>query len=403
MNINKLQPIFTTLQKHNITPIIVGGWVRDMLLGIESKDIDIELYNVNNFAKLEEILQKFGSCNIVGKQFGVLKLTFQNLELDFSLPRTESKIGIGHKGFSVTTYKQISFKEAALRRDFTINAMGYNPLTKELLDPFGGKKDLENKTIQIVNKKTFVEDPLRVLRGVGFCVRLKFKASTEFIHIAQTMVQQNMLQELPKERIFEELKKVFLKANNFTTLLPLARAITLKHFFHSFKCEKLQYKKLLYALKNANKLNKEQFSIFLALLLHQCSKKKREIFFNQISNQTKLLLHVEKLLQHKPKQNYTTYELYTLAQEVILEELFLLFTLTDAKNKTLYKEFAKQAKQLGILKKKLPPIIEGKDLLKLGLKPSKEFKIILEKCYEAQKKGVIHTKEEGVEFVKSFV
>jgi len=134
--------------------------------------------------------------------------------------------------------------------------------------------------------------------------------------------------------------------------------------------------------------------------LHQCSKKEREIFFTQISNQTKLLLHIEKLLQHKPQQSYTTYELYTLAQKVILEELFLLFTLIDAKNKQHYKELAKKAKQLGILKEKLPTLIEGKDLLKLGLKPSKEFKTILEKCYEVQKKGVIHTKEEGLEFVK---
>ena len=176
----KLQAIFNKLILHSIKPIIVGGFIRDALLNTQSKDIDIELYNLNSFEELEKILTPFGTINSVGKSFGVYKLSFEDLEIDFSLPRTEQKISLGHKGFSVTTSSNIDFKTASKRRDFTINSMGYDVLEKKLLDPFFGMRDLKNKILECVDNKTFVEDPLRVLRAVQFSARFNFTLSKTF-------------------------------------------------------------------------------------------------------------------------------------------------------------------------------------------------------------------------------
>jgi len=155
----ELDAIFNKLATNQLKPVIVGGYVRDSLLQIQSKDIDIEVYGVNSFETLEKILYEFGSVNSVGKSFGVCKLSYKGYDLDFSLPREDNKTASGHKGFKIITKVNISYKDAAIRRDFTINSMGYDLINKTLLDPFNGLKDLKNKTLNAVNEDTFVEDP----------------------------------------------------------------------------------------------------------------------------------------------------------------------------------------------------------------------------------------------------
>ena len=130
----KLNIIFDKLLSNSIKPIIVGGFVRDFLLDLESKDIDIELYGINSFSKLEKILKEFGDVISVGKSFGVCKLKFNNLDLDFSLPRIDSKIDKGHKGFQIVIDSSLDFKTATSRRDFTINAIGYDVISKKILE-----------------------------------------------------------------------------------------------------------------------------------------------------------------------------------------------------------------------------------------------------------------------------
>ena len=166
-----LEPIITALQNSGASPILVGGFVRDSLLGFAIKDIDIEVYNIADFDAMMKILKPFGSINLVGKSFGILKLSYAGYELDFSLPRLEKKTGSGHKGFDVLLDPKLSFAEAAARRDFTINAIGFDLNSHTLLDPYNGQKDLNNKILSYVNKETFIEDPLRVLRAVQFCAR----------------------------------------------------------------------------------------------------------------------------------------------------------------------------------------------------------------------------------------
>ena len=143
---------------------LVGGWVRDALLGKPCRDYDVEVYDMAQDA-LVPILSKYGRTNLVGKAFGVIHLAMKGLSLDFSFPRTESKVGYGHRGFVVHTDEKLSFKEAALRRDFTINAMGMELPDLTLCDPYGGIDDLKAHILRHVGP-AFAEDSLRILRGV---------------------------------------------------------------------------------------------------------------------------------------------------------------------------------------------------------------------------------------------
>ena len=150
-------PIAEYLLAQGCYPVVVGGYLRDMLWEKASTDIDIEVYAVKNLETLQKMLEPFGSVNLVGKSFGIIKLTLGTYEIDFSLPRKESKKARGHRGFNVHLSGQMDFITAALRRDFTINAMGYDINSSLLLDPYGGQKDLTSHTLRCVNEKTFIE------------------------------------------------------------------------------------------------------------------------------------------------------------------------------------------------------------------------------------------------------
>jgi len=189
--------------------ILVGGTVRDYFLSKSiSKDVDIEVYHLSP-SKLENILSKFGKVSTVGKSFGVFKLSSAFGEYDFSLPRTENKIGKGHKGFQVIHDPNISFEKAASRRDFTLNAIGYNILTGAILDPFNGLQHLKEGLLHHIGP-SFSEDPLRVLRAMQFVGRFEFKIASQTIKLCKSLD----LSELPKERIFEEFKKLLLKSSS---------------------------------------------------------------------------------------------------------------------------------------------------------------------------------------------
>jgi tRNA nucleotidyltransferase (CCA-adding enzyme) len=211
---SKLDTIFDKLKSHGIRPIIVGGYIRDYLVDIESKDIDIELYGISSFTKLQNILKEFGSVNVVGKSFGVCKLYFEEYDLDFSFPRSDNKVKSGHRGFEITIDTTLDFKTATSRRDFTMNSVGYDVVERKILDPFGGLDDFKNKTLKALNLESFGEDPLRFLRAVQFATRFELKIENDLFSICKDMVTNGLLEELPKERIFEEIKKLLLYAKN---------------------------------------------------------------------------------------------------------------------------------------------------------------------------------------------
>ena len=185
----------------------VGGLVRDRLLGIENKDIDIEIHGIPA-EELKNILSGLGEVTVMGASFGIYGL--RHYEVDIALPRMENAIGRGHKDFEVITDPFIGPEKAAIRRDFTINAMMEDVLTGEILDFFGGREDLKNGVIRHVNAETFVEDPLRVLRAAQFASRFGFRIADETIFLSKTMD----LSTLSMERITGELEKALMKAGH---------------------------------------------------------------------------------------------------------------------------------------------------------------------------------------------
>lgn len=184
----------------------VGGFVRDRLLRIDNKDVDIEVHGVTP-EDLYAILEKVGEPLVYGKSFGVFALRGENI--DIAMPRKERAVGKGHRDFIVDVDPFIGTREAARRRDFTINALMEDVLTGEIVDHFGGQQDLENGIIRHIDPQTFVEDPLRVLRGAQFAARFGFAIAPETVELCRGID----LSALSKERVEEELKKALLKAD----------------------------------------------------------------------------------------------------------------------------------------------------------------------------------------------
>ncbi len=189
-------------------PVLVGGAVRDYQLGIIPKDFDIEAYGLK-VSELMEALEKKAKVFAVGKSFGVLKVRLHGMDIDISLPRRERKIGIGHRGFEVDYDHHMSFAEAASRRDFTINAIGFDLIANEFLDPWGGMSDLRAGIIRHVSD-AFDEDPLRLLRACQFAGRFGFIIAAETLIKCRSL--QGELSTLSKERIWEEFKKLLLRS-----------------------------------------------------------------------------------------------------------------------------------------------------------------------------------------------
>ncbi len=179
---------------------LVGGCVRDWKLGIQCTDFDIEVYGVDPDTLLAS-LSRWGRTDAVGRAFGVVKLTVPGHVFDFSLPRRDSKSGPGHRGFEITFDSSLDPREAASRRDFTINAMMFDPHRGELLDFFGGETDLRNRVLRHTSA-AFAEDPLRVLRGMQFAGRLDLTAAPETLELCRQIAATHS--ELAVERVREE-------------------------------------------------------------------------------------------------------------------------------------------------------------------------------------------------------
>ena len=182
---------------------LVGGAVRDLMLGIVPKDFDIEVFGIAEDELLQS-LSGLGKTEMVGKQFGVIKLWINNQEIDVALPRREIKTEPGHRGFDVTSDPGLSPETASLRRDFTINAMMFDPLTQELLDFHQGAEHLKAGTLKHVSK-AFAEDPLRVLRGMQLAARFKLQLDPETAELCRRLKDE--AETLPPSRIWIEWQK----------------------------------------------------------------------------------------------------------------------------------------------------------------------------------------------------
>jgi tRNA nucleotidyltransferase (CCA-adding enzyme) len=181
--------------------LIVGGWVRDRLMARYSKDIDIEVFGVPA-DRLRDLLERFGRVETVGESFQVYK----SGDIDVSLPRRESKSGHGHRGFDIAGDPAMELGEAVRRRDFTINAIAWDPLKEEYLDPCDGRGDIERGLLRVVDPATFGDDSLRVLRAIQFAARFEFTLD----ETTQALCRDIPLDDLPAERIWGEIHKLLL-------------------------------------------------------------------------------------------------------------------------------------------------------------------------------------------------
>ena len=269
MSLEFLKNLFA---KHTNRVYLVGGCVRDEILNRTPNEFDIEVYDISP-EKFDEIMQSIGAKG-VGKSFFVYK--WKNF--DISLPRTETKVSAGHRGFSVNLTQDE--KTASKRRDFTMNALMKNIYTGEMLDFWGGIKDIQNKTIRHIDDKTFIEDSLRVLRAMQFASRLKFKIAPETVKLCQNID----INDLSKERVFMEFEKMFkseylyygfyyfiklgiakkllnleFNKQEFFRLAKKFKKNPLESYFlyHLIHVKRLNYKKVAETLNLPNKLKRE--------------------------------------------------------------------------------------------------------------------------------------------------
>jgi tRNA nucleotidyltransferase (CCA-adding enzyme) len=192
------------LREAGFRALVAGGAVRDVLLGLPPKDIDIEVYGIG-YERLAHFLEQYGRVDLVGKSFGVIKFTAPDAETcDFTLPRRDSKTGRGHRDFLAEFDESITEKEAASRRDFTVNAMSFDPATGEVLDFFGGQADLRDRILRATSE-AFSEDPLRVLRGMQFVCRFDLALDPKTAEMSRAIAGE--YGPLPKERVAEEFMK----------------------------------------------------------------------------------------------------------------------------------------------------------------------------------------------------
>ncbi|MCO4773960.1 MAG: CCA tRNA nucleotidyltransferase [Deltaproteobacteria bacterium] len=202
--------------------LLVGGWVRDALLtrlgrGQPSKDLDVEVFGIE-LGALKELLSSLGSVDEVGASFAVLRV--RGIDVDFSLPRRDTKSGAGHRGFLVAADPSMSFADAARRRDFTINSISMDPLTGHVIDPTGGVADLKAGVLAATDRETFGEDPLRALRAVQMTARFALEPAPDL----PALMREQDLSELPAERLETELRKLLLRGVEPSRGLELLRS-----------------------------------------------------------------------------------------------------------------------------------------------------------------------------------
>jgi tRNA nucleotidyltransferase (CCA-adding enzyme) len=190
--------ILDTFEKIGAKAYLVGGCVRDIILGILPKDFDIEVYGSTE-DEFTNTMLTLGAIG-VGKSFFVYKYK----DIDISLPRGEKKIADGHTGFEV--YLEQDMKKACQRRDFTMNAMLLDLRSFELIDFFDGVRDIHSKTIRLIDEIAFQEDSLRVLRAMRFAACLGFRVDETTINVCQNIT----LADLSRERIYKEFAQLFI-------------------------------------------------------------------------------------------------------------------------------------------------------------------------------------------------
>ncbi len=435
---------------------IVGGGVRDRLLGLPWKDFDLEVYGIEA-SPLRAILERFGAVNTVGEAFTVYKVRLDGWEVDVSLPRRESKRGRGHRGFFIVGDPTLTIEEATRRRDFTINAMLYDPLTEELLDPFGGQEDLRRRVLRCVDRRTFPEDSLRVLRAMQLSARFELEIEPETL----ALCRQIDLDDLPSERIWGEVEKLLLLARRPSMGLRAAlELLIIEKLFPDLKwlvgCpqdpvwhpEGDVWTHTLLAMDQAallvreHRLPKEKWvTVMLAVLLHDIAKPltlKEEdgrirtpgheeaglepsrrvldrlnihtINGYDVRRQVLALVanHLKPAQFYKDRERITAGAFRRLAARCDLELLYLVAKADalgrgPASTAEAEEWFIERARTLGVEHAPPRPLLMGRHLLQLGMKPGPDMGRLLRAVYELQLDGKVTTLEEALQAARDLL
>ncbi len=430
--------------------VIVGGWVRDRIMGRPCKDVDLEVYGVRADT-LRDLLREFGSVNTVGESFTVYKVA----AVDVALPRRESKTGRGHKAFEVTGDPGLSFEEAGRRRDFTINAIAWDPLTDEYIDPFNGRADIPSRMLRAVDLRTFGEDSLRVLRAIQFAARFEFALDAATRELCRTIP----LDDLPAERVWGEIEKLLLHAQRPSIGFALALDLgVIDRLFPEIKalvgCEQepewhpegdVWVHTLLVmdeARKRIDDLDRpRQVAVMLGAVCHDLGKPPTTAFIDgrirSIDHEQEGIAPATAVLDRlnihtmdgfdvrrevlgitahhlKPgmfRQSPTPVSdgaFRRLAQKVDLE-LLARVAKADCEGRgggfdcSAMDWFLDRARELGVQHAPPEPIVKGRHLLALGLTPGPHVGAVLKQIYEKQLDGSIATLEDGIAVAKEIL
>ena len=426
--------------------LLVGGCVRDALLGKPAKDFDIEVYGISPDA-LQRILARSFRLDLVGASFGVVKL--HGHDIDVAIPRRETKLGLGHKAFSMEYDPSLSVAEAAARRDFTVNAIYRDPLTDEIVDPWNGRADLSARILRHVSDH-FREDPLRVLRGMQFVARFGLRPAPETIAICREMTPEG----LPSERLFEEWSKLLTKGVEISAGLEFLREVGWVKYYPELAaligCEQAPewhpegdvWNHTLFCLDAFARHRKgedDDLIVGLAVLCHDFGKpattfydkrvkrlrslghddagvKPTLSFLRRLTNEERILREVPPLVRchMRPfalwKSHAGESAIRRLAAEVVRIDRLIRVAAADDEGRPPFpsdpadiKWLADEAQRLKVADAAPAPIVRGRDLIALGLKPGVEFGRILKDCYEAQLDGAFSDLEGGVAYARSKV
>ena len=446
-----LQIALDALRQAGARPRLVGGCVRDWLLGLTPKDIDIEVGGTD-FETLQRTLAPFGATDVVGRSFGVIKLRLGEAEYDFSLPRRESKIGAGHRGFYIQPDPTLSPAEAAARRDFTINAMACDPFTGDLIDPHGGRKDLAARVLRHTSE-AFKEDPLRVLRAMQFAARFRLTLAPETARLCASISEN--YHELALERIWGEWDKWATQAvEPARGIQVLVETGWVQHYpeisamrgtpqepdwhpegdvlTHTNHCLDALAQLEMWATAPAPRRR----LLALAVLAHDFGKPLTtryaerhgqmrwvspeheaaggpltETFLHRIGSPKDLIepvraLVVNHLIHHHGKQaGYSDTQIRRLARRLIpatIDDLCEVMTadawgrppINPAPSLTLIAKLRERAQELKFRTEPPRPLLLGRHLLARGMKPGPQLKPLLEEAFEAQLEGEF-TDEKG--------
>ena len=407
----------------------VGGYVRDGLLHRENKDVDIEVHGISPKC-LEDILDSLGQRMSIGESFGIFGL--KGYSLDIAMPRKEEARGMGHKDFAVFVDPFIGTEAAASRRDFTFNAMMQDVLTGEIVDPFGGVKDLQDGLLRHVNDQSFGEDPLRVLRAAQFAARFGFRVAEQTVSLCSRM----RLEHLPRERIEGELKKALLKAENPSIFFEVLRQMDqLDHWFPELKAligvpqnpvyhaEGDVWTHTMMVLDEAAKLRdraSNPYWFMLSAVVHDfgkavCTEEKdgvlhaylheikglplAEAFLRRITGERKLMDYVLNMVEYHMKPNTVagarsaekvTTRMFDLSVD---PEGLICMALADDRGRitqapaTNHEAFLYE--RLAVYRELMArPYVMGRDLIEAGLKPGAEFTEILQYAHKLRLAGI---------------